>query len=152
MIANFVPKLLSWLSSPKIFFASFALILTTIGGVFGGDFFKGSWSDFFYIALNHMTGANIYGIQIISADVRYTLSLLPIFMLAYGLLLVTAYTMVGQKNVEKGIGEIGQGLISVASEAAKQVSETKVVYIVDRRGENNQKTDATTHPVGDKKN
>jgi hypothetical protein len=106
-----------------------------VGGAFSGNFFSGSWSDFFYIALNHMIGADVYGITVVSPNVRYTLSLLPLCMLAFGLLLVTAYTMVGQKIVEKSVDEIGLGLISVASEAAKQVSESKTVHLVDKRKE-----------------
>lgn len=158
-LARVVPKFLAWLSGPKVLFATFALIfsfgvgtslmllttilriehLTTLHGVFSGNFFQASFADFFYIALNHMIGAEVYGVSVISADVRYTLSLLPICMLAYGLLLVTAYTMVGQKSIEKGMDDIGHGLITIASEAAKQLAESKTVHLIDKRKDKEEK-------------
>lgn len=164
-LASFIPKIMQWLSGPKLQFTSFLGIflfgvasslllastllriehLTTLGGVFEGKFFSGSWQDYFYISLNHFVSAEVYNIDVISPNIRFVLSLLPVTSLTLTLLLVLVFTMVGQARVMETFRSIEHEILTVVSDAAKEVSQKKQVVLIDKRKEANQNKSVTSN-------
>lgn len=148
-----IPKVLGLVRGPKLLFVIFSAIftfgavstviligvilrikhLTTPGGVFEGQFFSGATQDYLYISLNHFFGQEMYNISIISIDARFILSALPIIMMFIAVLLITAFTMVGQSRVDTMFQDFGKSMLAIIDEATKNISDKREVILIDQR-------------------
>lgn len=156
-----LPKIINFLRGPKLLFTVFSVIflfsalasltlissilriehLLTPGGVFSGSFFNNHVQDYFYISLNHFVSAETYNITVVSPNVRYILSLLPVTSLSLTLLLVLAFTMVGQNTVDTTFKNFGGDVLHVIEEATKQISDKREIIVIDQRKEKQSATE-----------
>lgn len=162
-----IPKILNFVRGPKLLFATFVAIFLfgalnsillvvsilrinnelTPGGAFAGSFFNNQLSDYFYIAISQFSSSEAFNISVTSPNVRFALAFLPMTSMVLGLLLVLAFTMVAQNNMDTTFKNFGDSTLKIIEDATQQISSKREVVLIDARKE---KVSSDSKPIAEK--